>query len=219
MARKLGVKVHPGTPVLGVETVRGVHHLRTPRGVVRAKAVAFATGGYTRNDMHSALSAKIMPILSNSLLTRPLSLEDPGRDRCNELPREHLYHRYEDPPVLLPSSAGQPRADREPQRYYRCRCKPPRHMAVLVEGLHRKFPALRGIKIDYSWWSWVDVSHDMMPRVVQPDARQSVFYTIGFGGNGVSFSAHAARRPSASRANGRGIAISRSTTRYSNIQM
>ena len=38
-------------------------------------------------------------------------------------------------------------------------------MAVLVNGLHRKFPALRGIRIDYSWWGWVDVSHDMMPRI------------------------------------------------------
>ena len=40
----------------------------------------------------------------------------------------------------------------------------------------------------------MDVSHDMMPRVVQPDPRESVFYAIGYGGNGVSFSAHAGRR-------------------------
>jgi glycine/D-amino acid oxidase-like deaminating enzyme len=34
----------------------------------------------------------------------------------------------------------------------------------------------------------------MMPRIVQPDAKQSVFYALGYGGNGVSFSAHAGRR-------------------------
>jgi len=38
------------------------------------------------------------------------------------------------------------------------------------------------------------VSHDMMPRVTQPDPRQSLFYAVGYGGNGVSFSAHAGRR-------------------------
>jgi len=70
----------------------------------------------------------------------------------------------------------------------------PRHMQVLVEGLHRKFPALRGIEIEHSWWGWVDVTHDMMPRVAQPDASQQVFYALGYGGNGVSFSAHAGRR-------------------------
>ena len=46
-ARELGVKVHPASPVLGVETRNGVHHLRTPGGTVRARAVGFATGGYT----------------------------------------------------------------------------------------------------------------------------------------------------------------------------
>ena len=50
----------------------------------------------------------------------------------------------------------------------------PRHLQLLGNGLHRKFPTLKGIEIDYSWWGWVDVSHDMMPRVFQPDpAAQS----------------------------------------------
>ena len=48
--------------------------------------------------------------------------------------------------------------------------------------------------VDYSWWGWVDVSHDMMPRVTQPDPAQQVYYAFGYGGNGVSFSAHAGRR-------------------------
>ena len=34
----------------------------------------------------------------------------------------------------------------------------------------------------------------MMPRVFQPDPGQSIFYAVGYGGNGVSFSAHAGRR-------------------------
>jgi len=34
----------------------------------------------------------------------------------------------------------------------------------------------------------------MMPRIMQPIASESVFYSVGYGGNGVSFSAHAGRR-------------------------
>ena len=56
------------------------------------------------------------------------------------------------------------------------------------------FPALAGIEVEHSWWGWVDVSHDMMPRIAQPDPKQRVFYALGYGGNGVSFSAHAGRR-------------------------
>ena len=70
----------------------------------------------------------------------------------------------------------------------------PKHMQVLVNGFHRKFPSLRHVDIDFSWWGWVDVSHDMMPRITQPDASRNVYYALGYGGNGVSFSAHAGRR-------------------------
>ncbi|MCL4698517.1 MAG: FAD-binding oxidoreductase, partial [Burkholderiaceae bacterium] len=72
-ARALGVKVHPASPVIGLETRNGMHHLRTPGGTVRARAVGFATGGYTSNGLHKSLDSKIMPILSNSLVTRPLT--------------------------------------------------------------------------------------------------------------------------------------------------
>jgi glycine/D-amino acid oxidase-like deaminating enzyme len=58
----------------------------------------------------------------------------------------------------------------------------------------RKFPALKNVDVDYSWWGWVDVSHDMMPRIVQPDPAQTIFYALGYGGNGVAFSAHAGKR-------------------------
>ncbi|MCG5074732.1 NAD(P)/FAD-dependent oxidoreductase [Paraburkholderia tagetis] len=191
MARALGVKVHPGTPVLGVETVRGVHHVRTPRGVIRAKAVAFATGGYTRNDMHKVLSARIMPILSNSLVTRPLTQDEIASTGfqthvvITDTRTLRFYYRLlPDNRLQIGSRSAITGAD----------AANPRHLAVLVEGLHRKFPSLANIRVDFSWWGWVDVSHDMMPRVMQPDPQQSIFYAVGYGGNGVSFSAHAGRR-------------------------
>ena len=65
---------------------------------------------------------------------------------------------------------------------------------MLKDGIAAKFPALRDIQIDYSWWGWVDVSHDMMPRIVQPDPSQQIFYAMGYGGNGVMYSAQAGRR-------------------------
>lgn len=190
-ARALGVKVHPASPVIGFETRGGVHHLRTPGGTVRARAVGFATGGYTSNGMHRSLDSKIMPILSNSLVTRPLKPEELAATnfRTTEVITDtrtlrFYYRRLPDNRVQIGSRSSITGAD----------APNPRHMAVLVNGLHRKFPALRGIEIEHSWWGWVDVSHDMMPRVTQPDPRETVFYALGYGGNGVSFSAHAGRR-------------------------
>ncbi|MDC8786750.1 NAD(P)/FAD-dependent oxidoreductase [Roseateles koreensis] len=191
MARALGVKVHPASPVIGFETRNGVHHLRTPGGTVRARAVGFATGGYTSNGLHPQLKSKIMPILSNSLVTRPLTPDELAA--TNFLTKEVItdtrtlrfyYRQLPDNRVQIGSRSAITGAD----------AANPRHLAVLVEGLHRKFPALRGIQIDHSWWGWVDVSHDMMPRVTQPDPMQNIFYALGYGGNGVAFSAHAGKR-------------------------
>lgn len=190
-ARELGVKVHPASPVIGMKTVNGVHYLQTPGGTVKARAVGFATGGYTSNGMHRSLNSKIMPILSNSLVTRPLTEEELEATSfkttqviTDTRTLRFYYRKLPDNRVQIGSRSAITGAD----------APNPVHMAKLVDGLHHKFPALKGIPIDYSWWGWVDVSHDMMPRICQPDPRESVFYATGYGGNGVSFSAHAGRR-------------------------
>lgn len=190
-ARELGVKVHPATPVLGVETVRGVHHVRTPHGTVRARAVAFATGGYTSDQLHPELKSKIMPILSNSMVTRVLTPEERRAAGLHSTvfitdtrTLRFYYRLLPDGRLQIGSRSSITGAD----------APNPKHMQVLVNGFHRKFPSLRHVDIDFSWWGWVDVSHDMMPRITQPDASRNVYYALGYGGNGVSFSAHAGRR-------------------------
>lgn len=190
-AREMGVKVHPASPVIGMKTVNGVHYLQTPGGTVKARAVGFATGGYTSNGMHRSLNSKIMPILSNSLVTRPLTEEELEATSfkttqviTDTRTLRFYYRKLPDNRVQIGSRSAITGAD----------APNPVHMAKLVDGLHHKFPALKGIPIDYSWWGWVDVSHDMMPRICQPDSKESVFYATGYGGNGVSFSAHAGRR-------------------------
>ena len=190
-ARALGAKLHPASPVLEITTKNGVHHLRTPGGTVRARAVGFATGGYTSNALHASLKAKIMPILSNSLVTRvltPAEREAAGLRSTvfvtDTRTLRYYYRLLPDGRLQMGSRSSVTGAD----------APHPRHMQVLLDGLHRKFPTLKGVDIAHSWWGWVDVSHDMMPRVAQPDAGQQVFYALGYGGNGVSFSAHAGRR-------------------------
>jgi taurine dehydrogenase large subunit len=141
-----------------------------------------------------------MPILSNSMVTRPLTPAE--LEACNFRTTQVLtdtrtlrfyYRLLPDNRVQIGSRSAITGADAPNER----------HFELLRNGLYRKFPALRGIQIDYSWWGWVDVSHDMMPRVFQPDPKQTVFYALGYGGNGVSYSSQAGRRL-AERIAGRG---------------
>lgn len=191
LARKLGARVHTSSPVLSCDRKGGVFHLRTPGGIVRARAVCFATAGYTSPGLHSLTKHRLMPILSNSIVTRVLTDEE--RSALNfqtHIPLtdtrtlRHYYRLLPDGRVQIGSRSAITGKD----------AVNPKHLDRLLEGLYRKFPVLTGIKVDYSWWGWVDVSHDMMPRIFRPDPQQALFYAMGYGGNGVMYSAQAGRR-------------------------
>ena len=189
-ARAAGATVHPASPVLGIERRDGAFHVSTPNGTVRARAVAIATGGYTGQKLPK-LHNKIMPILSNSMVTRPLSeaeLADTNFKTHQVITDtrtlRHYYRLLPDNRVQIGSRSAITGAA----------ASNPEYLDLLKEGLARKLPALRGIDVEYSWWGWVDISHDMMPRIVQPAPSEPLFYSVGYGGNGVSYSAQAGRR-------------------------
>ncbi len=192
LARELGATVHPGSPVAGCEIRNGTYHLRTPGGTVRARAVAIATGGYTPPGLYPLLTKnRIMPILSNSVVTRPLTNDEIEACRfkthlviTDTRKLRHYYRLLPDGRLQIGSRSAVTGAHADD----------PKYLAMLLAGMARKFPALKGIDIDYSWWGWVDVSHDMMPRICQPDPGESIYYSLGYGGNGVMYSAQAGRR-------------------------
>lgn len=190
-ARTAGATVRPLSPVLDIESRGDSHYVRTPRGTVRARAVAIATNGYTNNDLHASLRSRIMPVLSNSLVTRVLTegeIDSIGfRTRASLYDTRTLRFYYR----LLPDNRLQIGSRASVTGHDAANIK---HQKVLVDGLSRKFPALENIQIDYMWWGWVGISHDAMPRMFQPDLRRQLYYAAGYSGCGVAFSQHAARR-------------------------
>jgi taurine dehydrogenase large subunit len=191
VARANGVRIHTSSPVLAIEDLKDGFRLKTPTGSVRAKAVAIATGAYTSAGMTPFLSGRIMPVLSNSMVTRPLTpseIQQAGfksKTFITDTRTLRFYYRLlPDNRVQIGSRSAVTGAEATESS----------HLQLLVDGLYRKFPTLRGIEIDYSWWGWVDISHDMMPRIFQPDRNKRLVYALGYGGNGVSYSAQAGRR-------------------------
>ena len=200
-ARALGVKVQPGSPVQGWQTIGGVHHLRTPGGTVGAKRVAVCTGGYTGQALNPLLTDKQMPILSNSDVTRLLTeaelkatnfrsrtfLTDTRTLRfyCRLRPDNRLQLGCRSAEAAAEAGAGAG-ADADAEN--------PAQLKLLTDAIARKFPPLAGIQSDYPWWRWVDVSHDMMPRITRLDPLLPIWCGLGYGGNGVSFSTSAGKR-------------------------
>lgn len=217
-ARALGASVHPASPVTGISRQDGRFHVQTPGGVVRARAVGIATGGYTSQVLHRELKNRLLPILSNSIVTRPLS--DDELDACGFRTHQvltdtrvlrHYYRLMPDNRVQIGSRSAITGRDAPQQKYEQ----------LLIDSLHRKFPALKDVGIDFSWWGWVDVSHDMMPRIFQPVPDEALYYAMGYGGNGVMYSAQAGRRLAqwiAGRTQGLELPIFRSKLPYPNVR-
>lgn len=189
-ARKHGAKIYTSSPVTAWEEKQGYHYLITPKGTVKARRVAIATGGYTHASLNPCLSYRYMPILSNSVVTSVLTADQLAGCgiKTNMIMTDtrilRFYYRLlPDGRMQIGTRSAITGSDADNKKHY----------DLLINGLHQKFPALKTATIDYSWWGWVDVSHDMMPRIVQAD-NKNIFYALGYGGNGVSFSVQAGKR-------------------------
>lgn len=190
-ARKLGAKVHPSSPVIAWHRQNGIHYLTTPNGVVKARRVAIASAAYLSRHLHKNTKDRLLPVLSNCLVTRPLidsEVQEAGIQTTAALTDSRVLRNYY---RLLPDNRLQMGSR---SALTGRTAVAPDHLQRLKDTIARKFPSLAGIKIDYSWWGWVDVSHDMMPRITQPNADEAMYYAMGYGGNGVMYSAQAGRR-------------------------
>ncbi len=195
LARSLGVKIHPSSPVQGWRREGDRYVLTTPGGDVRARRVIVATAGYTAPGLHNLTRHRLFPILSNSIVTRQLTdaeIADCGfKSDAFYTDTRILRHYYRfirgDRRVQIGSRSAITGRDAANDK----------HLARLRAALGRKFPALDGIELDYSWWGWVDVGHDMMPRIFRPDPNEHIYYSLAYGGNGVMYSAQAGRRAAA----------------------
>ena len=67
------VPIYENSPVNTWRRAGRLHELLTPRGVVRAKKVVIATNGYTPDGLHPIVRGRLMNVLSNIVVTAPLS--------------------------------------------------------------------------------------------------------------------------------------------------
>ncbi len=190
LARKYGARVHTGSPVTHWQTENKTHILTTPGGTVKARTVIVATAGYTHHSLHPLLAYKNMPIMANSAVTGVINdrqITDCGFSSpvfLTDSRKLRFYYRYlpEEKRLQIGTRSAVTGKDNDN----------PRHLNIIRAAIRKKFPPLADIGIDYFWSGWMDISHDMMPRIIQPDKHQSIYYAQGYSGNGVSFSAYAA---------------------------
>jgi len=195
LARQACVKVHTSTPVSFTEKkVSNNTLLVTPKGTVKAKKVVIATNGYTPKGFHPLVTNRTLPVLSQIIVTEPLSVEQSAA--CNFLTSnvvmdtralKYYYRKLPDNRILF-GGRGAITGKNADDQYYAQR---------LLSVLKTSFPALTTLKTDYAWSGWICMALDDLPHIYQGEkntAEENVFYAMGYCGSGVSFSVQAGKR-------------------------
>lgn len=190
LARAAGARIHTNSPVTEWYREGDAHLLITPGGVVRAKKVICATNGYTSQTLHPKLKNRSFPVLSNVVVTRPLTdtelsaTQFVSSDVITDTRTLRFYYRkLPDNRILIGGRSAITGAD----------AGNPKHNDNLMRALKSKFSALGDLTYDYQWGGWVCVTFDDVPHIHEAE-DSSIYYAIGYGGSGVTFSVQAGMR-------------------------
>ena len=190
MARAAGATIHAASPVTAWRKQGAEHVLSTPYGTVHAKSVVLATNGYTPQQLHPAVTATLLPVLSHIIVTRALT---PGEIRASGFLTRHIltdtrkllyyWRRLPDDRIMF---GGRGLITDDPARNAQQR-------AHLLAELKRKHPGLDDVTVDYDWHGWVCITRDFLPHIHCAPDDASALYALGYQGSGVSLSLYAGR--------------------------
>lgn len=185
-AQRHGAVLNGGSPVVDWRRDGPRHLLVTPGGTVRARQVVIATNAYGGDGLHPHLAGRLLPVLSNVIVTRPLAdalRRSAGwQTRLNVWDTRRLVFYFRllpDNRVLFGARGGiadRPAANR-------------RHKLWMQRRFADMFPSLAGVESEYFWRGWVCLARDLNPHVGQAEDG-SVHYALGYGGTGIALATY-----------------------------
>ncbi len=171
-----GVVIHEHSPV--VELVRGARPLlRTAHGSVTADFVVLAGNAWLRG-IAPELESRVMPVGTYIGATVPL-----GEERARSLIRNDMavsdvnwaldYFRLSRDHRLLFGGRASYSA-----------LPPPGLRGVMTRRMHRVFPQLRDVALEYVWGGYIDITRNRAPHWGR--LTPNVYFAQGFSGHGVA---------------------------------
>lgn len=175
-AEKYGAKIYEGAEVTDI--IHGSKpRVITTKGTITADYVVVTGNGYLR-DLVPHLTSRVLPAGSYIIATEPLSDEQVK----NTLPKDiaacdqrwalDYFRLSQDKRLLFGGLANY--SGRHPRNI----------SATLVPKMHKVFPQLKNIKIDYEWGGFMGIGLNRIPMVGR--LSDNVYYATGYGGHGVA---------------------------------
>lgn len=180
-----GVRVFAKSAVEAIDERAGEVEVQTNRGRILARSVIFATG-YAAHEQMSRIG-KLHT--TYAAVSSPMEVPRAWPERCLiwETARPYFYARTLDDGRLMIGGEDTPGAfDHESDgRLAKKTAELADHFAKILPGA--KFEP------EFAWAGTFGESNDGLPFIGRPPGRERVFYALGYGGNGITFSMLAAK--------------------------
>ncbi|WP_160795512.1 NAD(P)/FAD-dependent oxidoreductase [Craterilacuibacter sinensis] len=182
-ALRHGAEIYTHSAVTALHKERSGHVLQTAQGRLRARHVVFATNAYPAQAQPAALDRRLLPAISNILVTAPLSDECWASEAYQTLSpafdTRHLlnyYRRLPDNRLLFGARGDLTGSEQDGERMRQ----------ALRRALARKFPAFSDAPVEHYWRGLVSVTRSMVPAMGETEQGSGLWYAFGCFGNGVN---------------------------------
>ncbi|MDB9818796.1 FAD-binding oxidoreductase, partial [Pelagibacterales bacterium] len=159
----------------------GKHKLITEEGSLTCDKVVVATNGYTDESLHPSFANRMVPVLSNIIVTREMSEDEFQMQNyktlnpiCNS--REILYYYRRMPSNrMLFGTRGDTFGDDKSALKMR---------SIMTKQFQGVFPNWNNIDVEYYWRGTVVMNRDLVPAFGSLENDKSVFFSYGYHANG-----------------------------------
>ncbi len=176
------LKIFEHTLITKVEKNLDNYILRSKEGLIKTKKIVVATNGFYQEGLIPQLDSRILPVISNIIVTRKLTDEeldvhnfktyDPIVNCRNLL---HYYRKLPDNRILFGTRGDLVGSDQSNEE-----------MSKKIETFLKSiFPGWSNINIEYKWRGLIALSQKLTPSIGKIQDEE-IYYGFGYSGVGVS---------------------------------
>ena len=176
------LKIYQNTLITKVEKNSGEYLLHSKEGNIRTKKIVVATNGFYQEGLIPEMNGKILPVISNIIVTRKLSEDELNLHNfktyaplANSKNLLYYYRKLPDNRILFGTRGDLEGSNQSNEM-----------MAKKMETfLKRIFPKWEDVNIEYNWRGLIALSQKLTPSVGKIEDEE-IYYGFGYSGVGVS---------------------------------
>ena len=182
IAKNLGINIYEKSPVTKIEKNMGKYKVITKNGSIVTNKVVLASNGFYKDDLIPDLNDRILPAISNIIVTRPLTEYEISAQNfkthnpiLNSRKLLYYYRLLKDNRFLFGARGDLIGSDKSSLKMTN----------KMEKEMKNIFPHWSNVRIDYRWRGLVAMTNKLSPSIGKLE-NDEIYYSFGYHANGVN---------------------------------